>query len=196
MKHDELASIVTAFSRRIKNSWQIIFLAAVVPYALSLLHYFYYRPGLRISLLPYLKALDLASFVIALGLALLILALKRKYFSRKFSRIIVEQALRQNPESSLERLLSGILHILRRKMTLVWILGWLMVLDGVIFYWLTFSERSNMHMYFVVGAFSLFMNYPRQELFSDLPGYIREGKREFAPPQQAGAGEQSAKTES
>ena len=183
MRQDELAPIVTAFSRRIKNSWQIIFLAAVVPYALSLLHYFYYRPGLRIGVLPYLKAIDLTSFVIAFGLALLILALKRKYFSPKFSRAMVEDALRKNPESSVETLLSGILNILRRKMTLVWVLGWLMVLDGVIFYWLTFSERSNMHMYFVVGAFSLFMNYPRRDLFSDLPGYVREGKREFGEGQ-------------
>jgi len=179
MKQDELAPIVTAFFGRVKNSWQIIFLAAVVPYALSLLHYFYYRPELRIDVLPYLKAIDLSSFAVAFGLALLILALKRKYFSRKFSRIMVDEALRKNPETPVETLLSRILNILRRKMTLVWVLGLLIVLDGVIFYWITFSGRSNMHMYFVVGAFSLFMNYPRRDLFSDLPGYVREGKKEF-----------------
>lgn len=183
MKQDELASIVSAFSRRIKNSWQTIFLAAVAPYALSLIHYFHYQPGLRINALPYLRSIDVISFVIAAGLALLILALKRKYFSRKFSRSMVEGALRKNPETSPESLLSQILNILRRKMTLVWVLGLLIVLDGVLFYWITFIDRPYMHMYFVVGAFSLFMNYPRRDLFSNLPGYVREGKREFAQEQ-------------
>lgn len=179
MKQDELASIVAAFSRGIKNTWQIIFLAAVAPYGLSLIHFFYYRPGLRISIFPYFQSIDLTSFFIAFGLALLILLLKRKYFSRKFSQSIIENALRANPEADAKTILSRILEILRRKMTLVWVLGLLIVLDGVCFYWITFSDRSNMHMYFVVGAFSLLINYPRSELFSNLPWYIREGKKEF-----------------
>jgi len=52
-------------------------------------------------------------------------------------------------------------------------MGGIIVLLGVIFYWWTFTTK-NMNIYFIVGVYSLMMNYPRKDLFMDLPYLIAE----------------------
>ncbi len=130
-------------------------------------------------MLEYTQNLDLISFIFAIALAVLILNLKRKYFTKRFSRKITEVSLTETPEISDRELLNKVFSVLKKKISLVWILGLLIVLDGVILYWATFLSR-NMHIYFIVGAFSLILNYPRQVLFAEIPWYIRESRKDFS----------------
>lgn len=177
MNHRDLNESVKRFSQRLKSGWQVIFIIMAVIYGASLYHSLRANPPIRESMLAYVKNLDLLSFIIAIILALIIMNLKRKYFSKKFSRDITESALSQNSELSDQELLKIVLTQLQKKMHLIWLLGFLIILDGVILYWMTYLSR-NMHIYFIVGAFSLILNYPRRVLFEEIPWYIREAKSE------------------
>jgi len=178
MNRSELNESVKGFSQRLKTGWQIIFIVMAVVYGISLYHALIVNPPIRENMLAYVKNLDLLSFVIAIVLALIILNLKRKYFSKKFSRSITESALSQNPELSDQELLNIVFIQLQKKMHLIWLPGFLIVLDGVILYWIIYLSR-NMHIYFIVGAFSLILNYPRQVLFEEIPWYIREARKDL-----------------
>ena len=171
--------IISVFAKKIKNTWQIIFLPAIVLYGVSLLHLFQLQPGPRETIFPYLKNIDLISFVLAIAFAVIIFNMKRRYFSPKFSKRMVDASLKQDPRQDEARLIRQILTLLQKKMTLVWLLGFLIVLDGVLFYCITFYPSNNMHIYFVIGALSMLVNYPRSELFEDLPWYVAEEKRRF-----------------
>lgn len=184
MRQNELTLTVQNFSKRMKNTWQVIFLGVLLSYGLSLLHLFYQNPAVNPAIEKHLPNIDLISFIIAIGLAVVIFSMKRKYYSRKFSQGIVEESLRQNPDQENEVLLKNVLGILRQKMVLIWLLGLLIVLDGVVFYWLTFSSSNNMHIYFVIGVYSLVINYPRIDLFNDLPWFVVESKKEFQKGEQ------------
>jgi len=162
-----------------KNTWQAVFLPSVLIYTISLLHLFYIRPTPGETASAFINNIDLVSYIIAIVLTVSIFNLKRKYFSKKFCRIVVEDSLKRRTDQSDELLLKQVFAILRKKMLIVWLLGFLVILDGVIFYWVTFSDRNNMHIYFIIGVFSLFINYPRSELFGDLPWYVLEGRKEI-----------------
>lgn len=149
-----------------------------IVYGPALYHSLKFNPPIRASVLKYAENIDLISFVIAIVLALIILNLKRKYFSKKFSRTLVQSSLTESSELSAQDLLHIVLKELQHKMYLIWALGFLIVLDGVAIYWIAFLSR-NMHIYFIVGTFSLILNYPRQELFAEIPIYILESKKEF-----------------
>ena len=159
--------IIAAFAKRMRNTWQLLFLPAILSYGVSFI------------IFPYLKNIDLLSFVVAIVFAVIIFNMKRRYFSPKFSKGMVEASLKQNPHQDEAELVRQILGVLQKKMTLVWLLGFLIVLDGVLFYWITFYPGNNMHIYFVIGALSLLFNYPRRELFENLPWYVAEEKRQF-----------------
>lgn len=184
MRQNELTLLVQNFSKKMKNTWQVIFLGVIVSYCLSLAHLFYVNPGINPAIEKYLRNIDLISYIIAIGLAVVIFSMKRKYFSRKFSQGIVTDSLRENPAQENEVLLKKVLGILNRKMVFIWLLGLFLVLDGVFFYWLTFSSNNNMHIYFVIGVYSLIINYPRSDLFNDLPWFVVEGKKEFQKGEQ------------
>jgi hypothetical protein len=62
---------------------------------------------------------------------------------------------------------------MQKKMKLVWLLALALILLGVIYYWITFDDW-NMHIYFVVGLYSLVINYPRQDLLNQVPYLIKE----------------------
>ncbi|NIT61693.1 MAG: hypothetical protein GWN00_37485 [Aliifodinibius sp.] len=178
MKRSDLTNAAQTFSQKIKNTWQIFFLPSVLIYGATLLHLFYTNPVTRSSLNSTLRNIDLISFIIAIGLALIIFNMKRKYFSRRFSRDMVEDLLQKDPDMDEQNLLKKILGKLRGKMAIVWVLGLLIVLDGVIFYWITYND-GNMHIYFIIGAFSQLINYPRKDLFLELPWYVVEGRKDF-----------------
>ena len=179
MIRNDVNDTVKRFSQRLKTSWQVVFITMVVIYGISLYHALSINPPIRENLLEYVKNMDLISFLIAIILAIVILNLKRKYFSKKFTRNITESALSQSAELSDQELLRIVFTQLQKKMYFIWLLGFLIVLDGVLLYWIIFLGR-NMHIYFIVGAFSLILNYPRRELFEEIPWHIREIKREKA----------------
>lgn len=175
-KKYDLSPAVNRFSRNIRNTWQYIFLPAVVIYMLALWHYLAVKPALQPALFPYLKNIDLASFIIVIALTLLIFNLKRIYFARKFSREIIDRQLKRDSGQDESELLEKIFAVLRPKMTRVWILGLVVVVVGVGHYMLT-SLAENMHIYFIIGAFSMLLNYPRSEMFEDIARYVIEEKQ-------------------
>ena len=95
MRQNELTLLVQNFSKKMKNTWQVIFLGVIVSYCLSLAHLFYVSPGVNPAIEKYLRNIDLISYIIAIGLAVVIFSMKRKYFSRKFSQGIVTDSLRE-----------------------------------------------------------------------------------------------------
>ena len=175
-KKYDLSPEVNRFSRNIRTTWQYIFLPAVVIYMLALWHYLAVKPAFNLTLLPYLKNIDLASFIVVIALTLLIFNLKRTYFARKFSRQIIDRQLKRDPGQNENELLEKIFAVLRKKMTWVWLLGLVVVMVGVCYYLLT-SLAENMHIYFIIGAFSMLLNYPRSEMFEDIARYVIEEKK-------------------
>lgn len=174
----ELNEHIRKFCQRMKLSWQVIFIITAVVYGPALYHSLKVNPPIRVSMLKYIENLDMLSFIIAILLAVVILNLKRKYFSKKFSRTLVQSSLAKAHDLSDQELLPIVLVELQRKMYFIWALGFLIVLDGVALYWITFLS-GNMHIYFIVGAFSLILNYPRRELFTEIPWYVVESRKEF-----------------
>lgn len=179
MRESKLTKIAQGFIRRIKPAWQMIFFPAVLLYAVSLVHFFYTRPAPRHFSATLLRNLDLISFLIAILLAGIIFNMKRRYFSSRFIRRYAEVLLEESPSKTADKLTNEVFEFLRRKLMLVWILGGVIVLEGVLYYWITLTS-NNMHTYFVIGAFSLFLNYPRAALFEEVPWYVRQAQQEGA----------------
>lgn len=171
--------LVKSFAKKMRNTWQMFFLPGLLGYALSLMHRLYEQPAPSPGLRNYMKNLDLVSFIIAVGLTVVIFNLKRRYFSARFSKTLVAASLQENPQQDSGDLLRQVLLQLAQKMRLIWGLALLVILDGIIFYWVTFSPGNAMHIYFVIGTFSMLVNYPRSELFEDLPWYVTEAQREY-----------------
>ncbi|MEJ2635271.1 MAG: hypothetical protein P8184_08265 [Calditrichia bacterium] len=163
--------IIKSFLSEIRIFWQVIFLFSVVIYGGSFYQYLSAKPLPR--QLPYFRAFDLISFVLAISLALAIFAYKRKYFSLRPLRKFLEKIRAKHPELNENDLARKVTRDLRGRMKTVWLMGGGLILLGVIFYWLTFTTK-NMHVYFIVGLYSLMMNYPRKDLFLDIPYLISE----------------------
>jgi sterol desaturase/sphingolipid hydroxylase (fatty acid hydroxylase superfamily) len=156
MNISDSTHIIQRFLGKIRLDWQIIFLVSIVAYGISFLHHLNHRiPPPNLS---YFKALDMCSFVLAIGLAMVILFKKR---NQKY------------PDLNEKQLTQKLTRSLRKPLFIIWIMGGAIVLIGVIFYCWTFEAR-NMHIYFIVGVYSLIMNYPRKELFLDIPYLIKE----------------------
>lgn len=183
---ETLEAVVRRQARRMRGSWQMFFLPGALIYGLTLLNLFYLQPEPRESLSPYLRNLDLFTFFIAIAMAVAIFNMKRTYFSRRFIRKTMDEALRRNEGMADEELLERIFGVIRARMTRVWALGLGLILLGVAFHWATFAAAQNLHTYFVIGAFSLIINYPRAELFSDMPWYLlqeRQARGEASAPE-------------
>ncbi len=177
MREQKLNKIARNFIGRIKPAWQMIFFPAILLYSIALFHFFYTHPAPRHFSEPLLRNLDLASFLIAIVLAGIIFNMKRRYFSSRFIRRYVEMLQKQSPAMSIDKLTDAVFEFLRRKLMRVWMLGGVIVLEGVVYYWITLTS-NNMHTYFVIGAFSLFLNYPRTALFEEVPWYVRQAQQE------------------
>jgi len=168
---------ITKHLKRLRSGWQTYFLPAVAIYSVALLHLFYTRPLIKGNILPYLNHLDIASFAIAIGLTFLIFRLKRTYISSTFFRQEIAAALKKNPDADDSHLTNALFKSLRKQLGKMWLLALLIVVDGVLFYWLTYSPQNNMHIYFIIGCFSLVLNYPREDTFAALPLWIEETRR-------------------
>jgi hypothetical protein len=167
----ETEKTILRFIRNVKVYWQIIFLITILAYGIS----FIYRLDAQTSpkSLKYLGTLNWLSFALALILAITILQFKRRYLSLKFFRKYLEQLSSDKPEFQSQELVKNLLHYTRQKLKTVWHLGAALILLGVAYYWWTF-DAWNMHVYFVVGLYSLMINYPRRELFIDIPYLVEE----------------------
>ncbi len=163
--------IINRFVREVRSFWQALFAGSVLIYAVSFFHHFTVRAFPRP--LSYFRTIDLISFLMAITLAVLVFHYKRQYFSLRAIRIFLERLHKQNPELEEKELTRVLMNSLKSRMKMVWLFGAGLVLLGVVFYWWTFTTR-NMHVYFVVGLYSLVMNYPRRDIFLDVPYLIHE----------------------
>jgi hypothetical protein len=162
---------IQKFIKNIKLFWQMIFLTGVLTYGVSFIYRFQVQPSLKnIDLINFL---NWGSFFIAIVLAFYILHIKRTYFRLRYFQQFLEELHKQDPELDKTRVLRRFIHHISTKLKRVWILGLVIILIGVIYFWLTF-DSWNMHVYFVVGLYSLVINYPRTDLFSDVPYILNE----------------------
>ncbi len=157
--------------RKMKIRWQVFFAAGLLPYILTLLYDFRIHPGLNLKIITYLQNLDSFSFILAIVLAFSILLLKRKYLSQKFIASVLKQNAAKTTDSG--ELTRKLFEVLNRKFSVIWMLGIALIVEGVIYFWLTFADR-NMHLYAFVGAYSLLMNYPRKLFFESISYQIEE----------------------
>ena len=171
MKARSSQTDIRKFIKNIKLFWQMIFLAGVLTYGISFLYRFQVQPSLKnINLINFL---NWGSFFIAIVLAFYILHLKRSYFRLRYFQQFLEEQHKQNPDLDKTRLLRRFTRHISAIFKRVWSLGLVIILIGVIYFWLTF-DSWNMHVYFVVGLYSLVINYPRTDLFSDVPYLLNE----------------------
>ncbi|GAB4330879.1 MAG: hypothetical protein Kow0037_07020 [Calditrichia bacterium] len=176
MQPRENNNAIKQFIRKITIFWQINFLVGVLLYGVSFLHKLQFNPSPKI--LTYFAPLDLTIFAIAVILAVIIFRMKRKLFSQRSLRLKLEELYQKNPDLDEAGLLRLLLDDTAPQMKRVWIMGTAIILVGVVLYWWTFLSR-NMHIYFIVGLYSLMMNYPRKDLFLELPYLVHETIRDF-----------------
>jgi hypothetical protein len=171
MKIQDPQSIIHNFVKRLKVSWQSLILLGISAYGISFIYRLKAETTLKyFSLMP---ALNWISFFIAVALALYILHIKRTYFRLKFFNHYLNENHAEYPELDREQLIRKFTTYIGKRLKLVWILGLLIILIGVTYYWITF-DPWNMHVYFIVGLYSLVINYPRTDLFADVTYLLEE----------------------
>ena len=171
MEIKETEKKIERFLKKTKLQWQIIVLSTVFLYGITLIYRLTTHSTTKA--LSYLKALNLLSFVIALTLAFTIFHLKRKYFRLRFFRQYLEDLSLKVSEIQVKEAAQDLTTFIGQKLKTVWYMGGALILLGVIYYWWTY-DAWNMHVYFIVGLYSLMINYPRRDLFIDLPYIIHE----------------------
>lgn len=164
---------ISRWSGQQKIHWQVFFALALVIYGLTLLHFFQQRPTMRPQIAEYFKVLDFVSLLIALSITGFIYMTKKKYFGKLFLRQFIRAKIDDNQKPEAAQILLDILGILKKRLYWIWIAGVFLVIEGVLFYWVSFTP-NNLHIYFIVGIFSLVLNYPRKDLVGDLPWKIKE----------------------
>jgi hypothetical protein len=167
----ESEKAILKFIGNVKVYWQVIFLITILAYGIS----FIYRLDAQTAPKPlsYLNILNWISFAFALILAISILQFKRRYLSVTFFQKYLENLSSDKPELQSQELVKNLLRFSKQKLKIVWHLGATLILLGVAYYWWTF-DAWNMHVYFVVGLYSLMINYPRRDLFIDIPFLVEE----------------------
>ncbi|NOX38549.1 MAG: hypothetical protein GXO78_13540 [Calditrichaeota bacterium] len=178
----QLQQRIRRFVRRIRNTWQIYFFLTVILYGTAAVHYFRVRPGLKSTAAATFTLLENVAIFLAFALLMGIFLIKRQFFSRRYQRQLLEQAMKSSADDEIDAL-NQLLQIIEPRFTWIWTLAFLVVADGVLFYWLTFSPQY-LHMLFIVGLFSLFINYPREELFTELPWQVEQIKMDLAHQKQ------------
>jgi len=169
MHSQDSTQVIKKFLWRIRFFWQNIFLIGVMAYSIS----FYYRIRMQTVTKPlsYLSVLNWISFIIALGLAISIFQLKRKYFRPGHYETVLKDLYTQNNQLDETQITRQFTRVMEKKLKLVWLLAFAMILLGVSYFWITF-DAWNMHVYFIVGLYSLVINYPRKDLLINVPYLI------------------------
>jgi hypothetical protein len=180
MREDDLQKSVKRFTHTLKMRWQLYFFPSAVLFAGAIAHRLFAHAGMNPVLRPYLLTIDRVSFLIAAILTVVILNLKRRYFSTRFTRRLIFAQLQEDPTITDEGLLKQVFNVWQQKLALVWGLGVLLVLDGIVYYWLTLSLDNNLIIYYVIGSFSMVLNYPRPDWFSEIAWQIAEARRDYS----------------
>ena len=141
-----------------------------------------FQADLALKNIGILKILNWSSFIVAVFLAFYILHIKRTYFRLGYFETFLKDLHTADPELDRNQLVRRFTRDIGSKFKRVWILGLIIVLIGVVYFWLTF-DAMNMHIYFVVGLYSLVINYPRTDLFSDIPYLLKEIFQEETAPE-------------
>ncbi len=171
MNIQDSRTVINNFVKNIRLYWQVIFLISVLCYGFSFLYRMDNSPPVRD--IKHFQLLNWGSFAIALFLAISILYIKRKYFRLRYFENFLENTRGENPDMDEQQLVRRLVRHIGSLMKRVWIMGGSLILLGVIYYWITL-DAWNMHVYFVVGLYSLVINYPRRDLFMDIPYVIKE----------------------
>lgn len=164
-------AVMKRFLRQVRIFWQAIFLGSVLLYGIAFVHHF--TTGTPPHYFSHFSTLDLVSFIIAITLAVAIFGYKRRYFSLRKIRHFLEGLYSREPSLREKDMARRLTRHFGKKMKTVWLMGGALVVLGVIFYWITFTTR-NMHIYFIVGIYSLLLNFPRKDLFINVPYLIKE----------------------
>ncbi len=171
MKIQDTESIIDNFIRNLRFYWQAVFMISILAYGLTFLYRLNETPAMRV--LENQSLWNWGSFLVAFILAISIFRLKRKYFRIRFFEEKAESLFHENPEMDEQGLSRKLTRVIGSKLKTIWILGSVLILVGVIYYWITF-DAWNMHVYFIVGLYSLAINYPRRDLFTDIPYLVKE----------------------
>ena len=164
--------------RQLRTTWQYCFLFGVAGYAIAVWQLLYASIAPNGYSATAIRNFDTFAFILAISLTILIYQIKRQYFLPRFINKWLENALRENPESTDEQLTIGLFQLWQQKFYLSWGAGVGIIYVGLAVYWITFSQHINFHIYFAIGAFSLIVNYPRKEMFAELPWQIASAKKE------------------
>ena len=168
---------IRQFVRRLRTQWQLWVLTAFLSYGISAGYLFVRHPFPRALSLKTMAIIGNITFFIAMILAIGIFILKSQVFSHRFSREFLKQALKQfngDPTSALDAYLATI----ARRLTRFWILALGIILTGVVHFWVTLWPQY-LHLLFIVGLFSLFLNYPRMEFFAEVPYQLQRLKMDY-----------------
>jgi hypothetical protein len=167
----EANKVIEQFLKNIRVYWQIVFLVGILCYGLTL----FYRLDTHtvVRTLPYLKILNIITFLIAITLAISIFHQKRKYFHLRAFRTMIEDICKKEPEFREKQVIRQFTREIGTRLKRGWLMGCAIILVGVLYYWVTY-DAWDMHVYFIVGLYSLVINYPRKDLFLDVPYLVHE----------------------
>ncbi len=170
-------SRIRQFVQRIRSRWQLIMMLAFFSYGTSALYFFYAHPSPRSFPLKTVNLINNITFFIALVLAILIFLQKSRIFSSRFSATFLKTALQEH-QGHATSALEDYLSVIAQQLYRFWILALAIIITGVCHFWLTLWPQY-LHLLFIVGLFSLFLNYPRREFFSEIPFQLQRLKMDY-----------------
>ncbi len=172
-----LHQTIRRFVRKARNQWQLFTLATIATYGVTALYLWYAHPAPRPLSVKTVTILGNATFVVAVILAVVIFLQKNQVFSRRFSHDFFVAALNEY-QGDAEKALQEYLRVVFTKLLRFWVLAYGIVLVGVVHYWITYWPQY-VHFLFIVGLFSLFLNYPRNEFFTEIPYQLQRLKMDY-----------------
>jgi hypothetical protein len=164
--------------KQLRTIWQFYFLAGVIGYAIAIWQLFFAAIAPKGFSPTAIRNFDMLAFIIAIGLTILIFQIKRQYFLPRFINKWLEFVLKTNPAQTDEELTARLFKLWRQKFYVIWGAGVGIIYIGLVVFWITFSHHINFHIYFAIGLFSLIINYPRKEMFAELPWQIANAKKD------------------
>ncbi len=172
-----LQQIITRFIRKARHQWQLFAFATMAIYGITALFLWTSHPAPRPLPLKTINTLNNLAFGVAVLFAIAIFLQKRNLFSPQFSKAFFQNSLKTtdgNAEATLEAYLTLVFSRFQR----FWALAFGITIVGVLHYWLTLWPQY-LHLLFIVGLFSLFLNYPRKEFFTEIPYQLQRIKMDM-----------------
>ncbi len=170
-------SRIRQFVHRSRSQWQLWVLVAFFSYGVSALYLFYSNPTPRSFPIKTMNTIGNITFFVAMVLAIGIFLQKSQVFSRRFSAEFLKQALVEfNGDATAA--LEAYLDVIARRLVRFWLLALAIILTGVVHFWITLWPQY-LHLLFIVGLFSLFLNYPRMEFFTEIPYQLQRLQMDY-----------------